>query len=467
MAAKDNQGLQAIIIVLALLVMGLGVGLLVVNNSKKTAQARARDAEGARDEARKVQTELTSETNNYKQWIGFSEADSYASVQETQKEDMARYGSNFEEANRNYRTILDSVFEENRKLTLNESSAKQQVRDLKESLLAVETQKEKQLQEYQQKMEQTAADAAAEKNKFDTQYAQINTEKDRISQEMQKLQDQFDEKEKEFAQLKASLEQEIRKLEGSIVKLREGLPEVDKFAQPADGRITWVNQRHGLVWIDLGSDDGIRPQVTFSVSNALDADPEKAEKKGSIEVLRVIDAHMSEARITEDSATNPLIPGDQIYSQVWDRGRKVGFGIAGFIDFDGDGKSDLEQLKRVIAASNGRVDASPDETGAKQGEMQIDTRFLVLGEYPDDPRLKDFRTSWDQIGDEADQLGIETIALQEFLKLMGWQNETRAATMGSAARAEDFPTEPIDNEQPRKQRRPTGIFERSLPKVSY
>ena len=50
----------------------------------------------------------------------------------------------------------------------------------------------------------------------------------------------------------ASSRTQIAKLEQSIDKLRLGLPEVDQFAQPADGRITWVNQRYGTVWIDLG-----------------------------------------------------------------------------------------------------------------------------------------------------------------------------------------------------------------------
>ena len=41
MAAKDNQGLQAIVIVLVILVILLGAGLIFVNNAKKTIQAAA------------------------------------------------------------------------------------------------------------------------------------------------------------------------------------------------------------------------------------------------------------------------------------------------------------------------------------------------------------------------------------------------------------------------------------------
>jgi hypothetical protein len=293
-------------------------------------------------------------------------------------------------------------------------------------------------------------------------------EKDQLAANLRQIQQQSDE---QIAALQGNLsdrEQEIRKFEASIDKLKEGLPTVDQFAQPADGQITWVNQGERKVWINLGSADGLRPQVTFSVSNASDADAAKADKKGSIEVLRVVSEHMAEARITDDSSTNPLLPGDQIYSQVWDRGRKVGFGIAGFIDLDKDGRSDLEQLKQIIGANNGRVDASPNDAGDKQGELQVDTRYLILGEYPQDPRLTDYLSKhWEQIGEEADQLGVETIPLEQFLNLMGWRNDTKAATLGAAGRAEDFPAEAPGESLPRKPRRPSGVFERRLPSTAY
>jgi hypothetical protein len=103
----------------------------------------------------------------------------------------------------------------------------------------------------------------------------------------------------------------------------------------------------------------VRSQTTFSVAAEGLDDAQNAEKKGTIEVTRVTDAHMSEARITSDEAINPLLPGDRLYSLVWDRGLQVGFAIAGIIDMNGDGREDLEKLKAVIAANNGRVDAAP------------------------------------------------------------------------------------------------------------
>ena len=41
--------------------------------------------------------------------------------------------------------------------------------------------------------------------------------------------------------------------------------------------------------------------------------------------------------------------------------------------------------------------------------------------------------------EDATTLGIETITLDEFLSLLGWQAERRTVKLGAGARAEDFP----------------------------
>lgn len=467
MAAKENQGLQAIIIVLAILVLGLGVGLLLVNNARKTAAARATDSENRATQANNEKSQLQAETSAYKSWMGFPEGESKTALDDAFKKDMDRFGANVPEESRKYRAILENIFEENRKLVLNEANAKAEVKSLKDSLLAVEAQKEEQVKKFSAEMKKVAADAAAEKAKFNDQYAAINTDKAEVAKQLQEKQVELDDLKSKLSSQRGEYDAKTVKLERSIEKLRQGLPEVDQFAQPADGSITWVNQKYRTVWINLGSDDGLRPQVTFSVASAGLGDAESAEKKGSIEVVRIIGPHQAEASITLDDPTNPLIPGDRIFSQVWDRGRKVGFGIAGFIDINGDRKSDLDQLKDIIIASNGRVDASPDATGKKEGELKIDTRYLVLGEFPDDPRRVEYRNSWTELSEQAEELGIQTIPLTEFLKLMGWKSESRTVNLGAGARPEDFPAEPLGEQLPRKHVEPSGVFKKRLPPITY
>src|SRR5262249_12727464 len=157
----------------------------------------------------------------------------------------------------------------------------------------------------------------------------INADKDAIQKKMDEMRTAHDTEVADLNKQIADLKNQISKLETSIEKLRRGVPSPDQFAQPADGHITWVDQKYKTVWVDLGSADGLRPQVTFAVAEAGLQDAAEAEQKGSIEITQIVGPHMAEAHITKDSATKPFVPGDRIFSQVWDRGRQVGIGIAG------------------------------------------------------------------------------------------------------------------------------------------
>lgn len=466
-AAKDNQGLQAIIIVLTLLVIGLGVGLLLVNNAKKTATARADQAEKSQQEAASAERRAQEEANNYKEWMGFGSGESYEALQKSIGEDLERFGSTMPEEERSYRRILEQVFEENRNLALNEAEAKKSVKELQEKMLALEAQKQEQVNQYETKMKESADKLASETNNFKQQYGKVNQEKDKLANDFRKLQETHDENMAQAAQTKAALTKKVADLERSVDLIKRQLPGKDPFAQPADGTVAWVNQREQRVWIDLGSADGLRPQITFSVYAVGQPDAEQAVKKASIEVVRILDDHMAEAKVTGDDNKNPLMPGDKIYSPVWEPGRTVGFAIAGFIDIDGDGKSDLEQLKRIITASGGKVDVAPNNKGEKEGQAQVETRFLILGTRPEDAYRSAWVKSWTEISNEANQLGIETVPLQEFLTLMGWKNDAQVVPLGIDANPDDFAAQPHTQELPRKTGQPAGVFKKRLPKVSY
>lgn len=469
MAAKENQGLQAIVIVLTIFLLLTGVGLLLVNNARKTAVAQVAELQTQQTASRTSEAKMQAEANNYKAWIGFPEDALYDSLEPQFTEDKTRFGLGVDEASRQYKTMLQNVFEEKEKLVKNEANAKSEVKSLKEKLLALESEKEAQVKEHLTALEKAKQDLNDVQTKAKQQYDEISAKNNDIAKSMQEDRTKHADETAKMNAEKTAVETANAKLERQVDKLREGLPDVDQFAQPADGRVTWVNQRYGKVWIDLGSSDGLRPQVTFSIAAEGNADAEQAEKKGSIEVIRVLDAHMAEAQITSDDPKNPILTGDRIYSQVWDRGRTVGFAIAGKIDLDKDGQDDLQRLKDIVAANSGRVDAAPDETGALQGELKIDTRYLVLGEYPAGTQARDdgLRGSWKTLSEDAERLGIETIPLEEFVKLMGWRIDNRSVAMDATSRAEDFPPEKLGEVLPRKPVQPTGVFKKRLPAVSY
>jgi len=469
MAAKENQGLQAIVIVLTIFLLLTGVGLLLVNNARKTAVAQVADLQTKQSESQTAQAKLQQEASNYKAWVGFQEDALYDTLAPQVEEDKNRYGLGVDEASRTYKTMLQNVFDEKEKLVKNEANAKAEVKSLKEKLLALESEKEAQVKEHLAALEKAKQDLADVQAKAKQQYDEISAKNADIAKSMEGDRAKHAEEMAKINAEKTAVETANAKLERLVDKLREGVASPDQFAQPADGRVTWVNQRYGKVWIDLGSSDGLRPQVTFSVAAEGNADAEQAEKKASIEVIRILDAHMAEAQITSDDPKNPILTGDRIYSQVWDRGRTVGFAIAGKIDLDKDGQDDLQRLKDIISANSGRVDAAPNEAGALEGELKIDTRYLVLGARPDGAQARDaaLRASWETLSADAERLGIETIPLEEFIKLMGWRIDNRSIVMDETARAEDFPPEAQGDVPPRKTVQPSGVFKKRLPGVSY
>lgn len=470
MAAKENQGLQAVVIILTIFLLLTGVGLVLVNNSRKTYLAQVGDLQKQNSDAQTTQAKLQSEAANYKNWIGYPEDALYESLQPQFDEDMKRFGIGDDEASKHYKTMLENVFEEKEKLVKNEVNTKAEIKSLKEKLVALEAEKDARVKEHLAALEKAKQDLADVQAKSKQQYDEISAKNVAIAASMEKDRATYAADKTKLESDKSAVETANIKQERLITKLREGLPEVDQFAQPADGRVTWVNQRHGKVWIDLGSTDGLRPQVTFSVAAADgNADAEAATKKGSIEITRIIDGHMAEAQITSDDPKNPILTGDRIFSQVWDRGRTVGFAIAGMIDLDKDGKEDLAKLKNIISASNGRVDASINDAGQLDGEVKIDTRYLVLGEFPDGTQKRDqaIRDTWNTLSEDAERLGIETIPLDEFIKLMGWRVDNRSVVMGFGSRPEDFPPQKLGQELPRKTGQPAGVFKKRMPTITY
>ncbi|MCG8450003.1 MAG: hypothetical protein MI725_10560, partial [Pirellulales bacterium] len=319
------------------------------------------------------------------------------------------------------------------------------------------------------KEKQAIAEKESLKNQFEQRRQAMHDENKKIADQLAEQRTRIDELLAAHAESEKALNKEIADLKRAIVVLQANQAVPDPYAQPADGLIRFVDQRQRKVWINLGDLDRLRPQVTFSVYSADASDVKASESKGSIEVTRILSAHLAEARITADQITRPISVGDKVYSQVWNRGRKVGFAIAGLIDLDGDGDQDTDEIKNVIAINDGKVDAFPDGKGGVEGQMSVDTRYLVLGKYPEGAREEEdsARKSWDKMNRDADTLGIETITLNEFLNLLGWSAERRTVQLGPGSRPEDFPARAVEDVLPQNTNPQRSKFRPRKPRPSY
>ena len=185
----------------------------------------------------------------------------------------------------------------------------------------------------------------------------------------EELAKRFDQKRSEFDDLTKKSGEQITLLTGEVTRLTKLLQSINEektrstaSSEVADGKISWVNQRTRNVWLNLGSDDGLRRQTTFSVVGGEESNPASAKSKGKIEVINLLGPHVAEARIVEDDLGDPLMPGDKVFSPSWEPGRAEHFGLAGFMDIDGDG------------AERPRAHPRPDPAGRRRHRRGSDRR---------------------------------------------------------------------------------------------
>jgi hypothetical protein len=323
----------------------------------------------------------------------------------------------------------------------------------------------------QQKDQQIADLTSAKKKAEDDLQAAITA----YNAEKQKLSDQLTQATKEKDDLKTQFEDDKKALDASVATLNNQIADLNKrvqslqsslaFAQSRveemeadqganfdnpDGLVNWVNQRQRLVWINLGSADGLVRQMTFSVFSQQQASAFKLEEvakadgsgtdrtakldsKGRIEVVRITGAHEAECRILEDKPSNPILPGDWIQTPAWSPGQHLGIALSGSMDIDNDGLDDTELIKNLIRINGGTVDAQLLEDGTLEGAISVRTRYLVEGKIPTDAANADVKAFLDKLRtleEERRANGVEKVSIGEFLERMGWKPEEKTIGLG-------------------------------------
>jgi hypothetical protein len=85
--------------------------------------------------------------------------------------------------------------------------------------------------------------------------------------------------------------------------------------------VRWVDPLNKKVWIGVGEADGLQPRMLYGVRMKLQAEPDAGSPdralgeeriKGTIEITRVLEEHLSEARILDEMVDSPISKGDLI-----------------------------------------------------------------------------------------------------------------------------------------------------------
>jgi hypothetical protein len=312
-------------------------------------------------------------------------------------------------------------------------------------LLAVQSRYQSQTDDHQKKYR----DAEGEKRKVIAERDELLQAKDR---EIAELRSQYNQVQVELEQEKEGREKDRMQAQGEIDKLvainnkiRDELDEIKKESfEVADGTVRRVDNTSRIIWIDLGDADFLKPRMTFSVysKDTPGVARTTADIKGKVEVTRIIDAHLSEAKIIEEDIYRPMAPGDLVYTPLWSPGRAEKFAVVGAIDLDGDGESDRTLFRQEMAVRGAEiVDEVDDEGNRPSPGINETVKYVIMGSLPDPTeavqtedadRMKKILDQAKEMRNEARLYGVRIIPLSAFLDFIGYKPKRRLFRPGES-----------------------------------
>ncbi|MBO7725480.1 MAG: hypothetical protein J6S40_03340 [Thermoguttaceae bacterium] len=299
--------------------------------------------------------------------------------------------------------------------------------------------------------------ADTQKETFDTKTDDLNNTNDKRQEDAENrykdLQAQKAELEKTVAEVKADdnalidkletqtadAEESVKMIAGINASLRDRIERLtDPLTEIPDGKIVYVDQLNRVVWLNIGEADGVRLLTTFGVYSKDALADGALESKGSLEVIRIVDAHECEARILNDEMEDPFVPGDYIFTPLWKSGEQVKVALDYFLDVDGDNKDDLDLLVNLINQSGSSVSAWIDKDGEIRGKIEPDVNYIIMSNTPimtiidSDPDMSDemknkIRDAHMHLLDDADKKGVPRISLAQFLHETHYKQSARVS----------------------------------------
>jgi hypothetical protein len=300
-------------------------------------------------------------------------------------------------------------------------------------------------------------------------------------EELQKIRDEFKhlseqrEKEKLLAEQEKKKQDALLAKKESDIKSARGLAQsrqdmLDQYntqhpAAPASMRTDWkivrMDTRGTNPYINLGSADHVKPQLTFTIHGVgLDGRP-NPQPKGTLEVVNVVGPHLSQTRITavKDRSRDPVLENDVIYNPSWNPNLKKHVAIAGIIDLTGDGRDSLYEFMRNLERQNIVVDAYEDpKDGSMKGQINYRTDYLIVGDQVEQAAAGKTGEAQNRVAaglkrmqDEAKKYGVSPLGLRRYLEMIGYRlprstREERSSLYNSDLRPDQAPR--IGTEKP-------------------
>jgi len=267
---------------------------------------------------------------------------------------------------------------------------KNELKDQKDLVAA----KDKALKDLQDSMDAALVTYTNDLNKkvADDKKERVTLEKDKttfsnaaetVSAEKVTLAEQFKKDKEELLKQIEGLTKDNKQMAQSLEKFRVATQVVNTLdTDQPKGHVSQIDRTGATPFIDLGSEDRVYEQLTFSVYGVgpdgrpiaydlldksgkvvlgSDGKPLK-EGKATVEVVSVIGPHQSQVRVTSlrDGKSDPIVKGDLLYNPVWDPNVRQHVVIAGLVDLTGNGRDEGAEFRRLLERQGVVIDAYQD-----------------------------------------------------------------------------------------------------------
>ncbi len=308
----------------------------------------------------------------------------------------------------------------------------------------------KQRAEHAEATSKKLTDVSSEKQKLDLEKQDLDV---KLSAKVKEAEAKAESKEKRLADLRDRIGPLLERIDA----VRQARPEVHEltelyelitrnlapFSSVANdtpkGRITRIDRKSNVVYVNLGSADYLRPGVTFSVlpTGTTGKTAASRDRKGAIEIVSVLEAHLSTAKVIDPaSLRDPLLPGDLLFNPAWSPSNRQHVALAGIFDLNGDGVDDIEDLKRTLERAGVVVDAWLDikDRTIKGPGLTERTTYLIQGVKPQISQAQGLESGspvqaalLDLLGKQTEfeakavSLGVEKVPYLKFLAMIGYK----------------------------------------------
>ncbi|MBN01147.1 MAG: hypothetical protein CMJ77_18695 [Planctomycetaceae bacterium] len=441
MARRESQALQIFLIVFVILTAVFALTTYLTWNSAQAYSQQVAELQERSTQSDNAARLALEEQNELKVMIGHSADTSLDAIKTQFEKDMSTFGGT-DESQQSYMSVPGILLAKYQAEIQTNNTNLAKIKDLESEIATVQQEKTAAINSLQTQWDATDQELKQEQQKYSEDRAGLIQKQETLAATVDKTRTDFVELQTTSDNKIDGLQKEVNSQRIIIERRDQQLSEFTTLTfETPDGKIEWVNPKTGVVYLNLGSADGLRPQVTFSVYGVDVNNLAQEEKKATIEVTRIVNDRLAEARIIEDDINNPVLPEDVIYTPLWNSKSAMHFALAGFMDINDDGIDDREVVKRLILINNGKIDAE-ESNGEIDGSMTHHTRYLIIGEQPvsggDGATDQARQGAWTKMINQATDLGVEQVSFQRLLDFVGYDGEKRTIPLGRNATSDDF-----------------------------